>query len=117
MWEGARLGGYDRMRAYDMNRFSDKAAIYFGVEYRVIPEFNPMRGQKWNPIPIDWFQVVLFSEAGRVASQYNIETLMSDMKYDVGFSIRALAAKIPVRFDMAYGAEGSNMWVMVKQPF
>lgn len=116
MWEGARLGGFDRMRAYDANRFHDKAAIYGALEYRVIPQLNPMRDQEWNPIPIMWFQGVLFAEAGRVAPQYNLE-LFEDMKYDVGFSIRALAATVPVRFEMAFGSEGSTMWVMLKQPF
>ncbi|MDF1883344.1 BamA/TamA family outer membrane protein [Sulfurimonas sp. SAG-AH-194-C21] len=117
MWEGARLGGYNRMRAYDMNRFSDKAAIYGALEYRLIPELNPMHNQDWNPIPIEWFQTVLFAEAGRVAPEYNLVTLTKDLKYDIGFSIRALAANIPVRFEMAFGDEGSSMWVMVKQPF
>jgi len=117
MWEGARLGGWNRLRAYDSNRFNDKAAIYGAIEYRVIPQFNPMRGQSWNPFKIDWFQTVLFAEAGRVNGRYNLGELFSDMKYDVGFSLRALAAKVPVRFEMAYGAEGSSMWVMVKQPF
>ena len=116
MWEGARLGGWDRMRAYDSNRFSDKAAIYGAVEYRFIPQLNPMRNQEWSPIPIDWFQGVLFAEAGRVAPQYNLD-LFRDMKYDVGFSVRALAATLPVRFEMAWGSEGSTMWVMLKQPF
>ena len=117
MFEGARLGGWYRMRAYDSNRFSDKAAIYGSVEYRVIPEFNPLRAKSWMPVNIDWFQGVLFAEIGRVAPKYDIGELLSDMKYDVGFSIRALAAKLPVRFDMAFGEEGANMWVMVKQPF
>jgi hypothetical protein len=117
MWEGARLGGWNRMRAYDANRFSDKAALYFAAEYRVIPSLNPMRDQEWSPIPIDWFQAVFFAEAGRVAPNYKLNTLFSDMKYDVGFSIRALAARVPVRFEMATGDEGATMWVMVKQPF
>ena len=116
MWEGARLGGWDRMRAYDSNRFNDKAAIYGAIEYRMIPNFNPMNDQKWSPIPIDWFQAVIFAEAGRVAPEYNFD-LLSDMKYDAGFSIRALAATLPVRFEMAWGSEGSSMWFMLKQPF
>jgi hypothetical protein len=117
MWEGARLGGWTRMRAYDTNRFNDKAAIYGAIEYRLIPQLNPMADQKWNPFPIDWFQLVIFAEAGRVAERYELTTLLSDMKYDLGFSIRALAAKVPVRFDIAFGDEGSAMWVMLKQPF
>jgi len=117
MWEGARLGGYHRMRAYDSNRFSDKAAIYTALEYRLIPEYNPLHGQKWNPIPIDWFQTVLFAEAGRVAPSYNLKTFTQDVKYDFGLSLRALTAKVPMRFEVAYGQEGVNMWVMIKQPF
>jgi len=117
MFEGARLGGWNRMRGYDSNRFNDKAAIYGTMEYRVIPEFNPLRQKSWMPVSIDWFQTVLFAEVGRVAPKYDVGELFSDMKYDAGFSIRALAAKLPVRFDMAFGEEGSSMWVMVKQPF
>ena len=118
-WEGARLGGHTRMRGYATNRFSDKAAIYYGAEYRFIPDFNPLnkKDNTWMPIGIDWFQAVLFAEAGRVSPEYTFDILHDDMKYDVGFSIRALAAKIPVRFDMAYGKEGMNMWFMVQQAF
>ncbi|MFK5937660.1 MAG: BamA/TamA family outer membrane protein, partial [Sulfurimonas sp.] len=47
MWEGARLGGWNRLRAYDSNRFSDKAAFYVASEYRIIPKQNPLRSQKW----------------------------------------------------------------------
>lgn len=117
MWEGARLGGMYKMRAYDSSRFNDKAALYFAAEYRIIPQFNPASNQDWLPVAIDWFQTVLFAEAGRVAPKYDVGELMSDMKYDVGFSIRALAASVPVRFDMAFGEEGSTMWVMIQQPF
>lgn len=116
MWEGARLGGWSRLRAYDSNRFNDKAAIYGAVEYRFIPRVNPMADQAWNPFPIDWFQIVLFAEAGRVAENFNKE-LLQDLKFDAGFSVRALAAKIPVRFEAAWGEEGSAMWVMLNQPF
>ncbi len=117
MWEGARLGGYYRMRAYDTDRFSDKAAIYCAAEYRVIPDYNPVRGFRWNPVPIDWFQAVFFIEAGRVAPRYDFRVLMQDMKYDVGVSLRALTAKVPMRLEVAYGSEGINSWVMINQPF
>lgn len=117
MWEGARLGGWNRMRGYDSNRFNDKAAIYGAAEYRVIPTLNPLEDQEWNPIAIDWFQVVLFAEVGRVAPKYDVSELFTDMKYDVGFSFRALAAKLPIRFDMAFSEEGTNMWFMINQPF
>ena len=115
-WEGARLGGLFRMRAYDQNRFSDKAAFYATAEYRAIIDYNPLRDLKLIPDVVDWFQVVGFAEAGRVHDQYNFN-LLSDMKVDVGISLRALVAELPIRFDVAYGTEGTNMWLMVNQPF
>jgi hypothetical protein len=39
------------------------------------------------------------------------------MKFDAGISLRAMAAQVPVRVDLAYGDEGANFWVMVFQPF
>ncbi len=115
-WEGARLGGFFKMRGYDNNRFSDKAAFYATAEYRAILDYNPLKDNTIVPVAIDWFQVVAFVEVGRVHDQYNFD-LLSDMKYDVGLSLRALAAELPIRFDVAYGQEGWNMWVMVNQPF
>ena len=117
--EGSRLGGFFRMRAYDANRFSDKAVLYGTAEYRAIIDYNPFKSTElkdYTPIAIDWFQVVAFVEAGRVNDEYNLD-LLKDMKYDVGLSLRAMAAELPVRFDIAYGDEGTSMWVMIKHPF
>ena len=115
-WEGARLGGMFRMRAYDTNRFSDKAAIYGTAEYRAILDWNPFRKNEYIPVAIDWLQLVGFVEAGRVNDTYNGD-LFQDMKFDAGVSLRAMAAQVPVRIDVAYGDEGVNFWVMVFQPF
>ncbi len=116
-WEGSRLGGWNRMRAYDSNRFSDKAAIYYGIEHRIIPYLNPLKKKKWMPINIDWFQVVSFAEMGNVAPEFNLKELHTNLKWDVGMSLRALAANLPIRYDLAYGAEGLNMWVMINETF
>ncbi len=116
-WEGARLGGFYRMRGYDSNRFSDRAALYFGAEYRMMLAWNPFYRVKWNPFPIDWIQVVPFVETGRVAPEYDLPELFSHLKFDAGLSLRALAAKTPVRIDVAGSSEGITSWVMIKQPF
>lgn len=116
IWEGGRLGGFNRMRGYANNRFTNKAAFYAAAEYRMILNYNPLKKNDLVPVAVDWFQVVAFVEAGRVHENYNLD-LLSDMKYDVGLSLRAMAAQLPVRFDIAYGDEGVNMWVMVQQPF
>jgi len=115
-WEGARLGGFFKMRGYNNNRYSDKAAFYATAEYRAVLDYNPLKGNSLLPVAVDWFQVVGFVEVGRVHDQYNFD-LISDMKYDVGISLRALVAQLPVRFDVAYGEEGTNVWLMINQPF
>ncbi len=114
--EGPRLGGFNRMRGYDNNRFSDKAVFYATAEYRAVINYNPLKNNSLIPVPVDWFQLAAFVEAGRVHNRYNFD-LLSDMKYDVGISLRAMISQIPVRFDIAYGDEGTNMWAMVYQPF
>jgi len=115
-WEGARLGGFNRMRGYQSNRFSDKAVFYATAEYRAVLDYNPLKKNALVPVAVDWFQVVAFVEAGRVNDQYNFD-LLTDLKYDVGISLRAMVAQLPVRFDVAYGDEGANMWVMIQHPF
>ena len=119
-WEGPFLGGFFRMRGYDSNRFSGKAAIYATAEYRAILNWNPFTTTKFlkkhSPVAIDWFQIVPFIEAGRVNDEYSFD-LLTDMKFDVGISIRAFAAELPVRFDVAVSDEGLHMWVMIHQPF
>ena len=119
-WEGAKLGGFVRMRGYSNSRFSDKAAIYAAAEYRAIVDWNPFKTEKflkkYSPVAIDWFQIVPFVEAGRVNSAYDFD-LLTDLKYDAGISLRVMAAQLPVRLDVAAGDEGVNMWIMIHQPF
>ncbi len=115
-WEGARLGGIFRMRGYNTNRFSDKAVVYGTAEYRAVLNWNPFRKSDYLPVAIDWLQIVGFVEAGRVHDTYNFD-LLSDLKYDAGISLRAMAAQVPVRVDIAASDEGVNFWVMVFQPF
>lgn len=116
IWEGARLGGLNRMRAYTNNRFTDKSVIYATSEYRAVLDYNPLGKNEYLPVAVDWFQVVAFVEAGQVNDEYNLD-LFSEMKYDIGISLRAFIAQVPVRLDLAYGDEGSNIWIMVRQPF
>jgi len=114
----ASLGGYLRLRGYPLYRFQDKAAIYYGLEYRVIPKWNPLGTLSWlRWLNIDWWQFVPFIEAGRVAPQWDLQELHTNMKWDAGLGIRVMAALVVVRADIAFSEEGSNIWVMVGQAF
>lgn len=116
--EGATLGGFYRMRGYDQNRFHDKAAIYGTAEYRYTLKANPIEDIRWlRFLHLDWFQLVGFVEAGRVAESYKASELLSDIKYDYGVSIRAMMAGLVIRTDLAKSDEGTNLWIMVDHPF
>lgn len=116
-YEGATLGGRDRLRGFDEGRFHDRAALYGSVEFRVIPRFNPFEKiALFKKADIAWMQWVLFAEAGRVADEYTPE-LLSHLKGDVGFGMRLLANDTLVRFDVAASSEGYSLWVGLGQPF
>jgi hypothetical protein len=116
--EGATLGGFYRMRGYDQNRFHDKASFYTAAEYRHTFKHNPIADIAWLQfLSVDWFQLVGYVEAGRVAPEYNVKEMFSDLKSDAGLSLRAMTAGVVVRADIAVSAEGTNFWVMVDHPF
>jgi len=114
----ASLGGYLRLRGYPLYRFQDEAAIYYGMEYRVIPRWNPLGTISWlRWLNIDWWQVVPFVELGRVADEWDLQELHSDMKWDAGLGVRLMTAMVVVRADAAYSEEGWHIWAMVGQAF
>jgi len=116
--EGATLGGFKRMKGYDFYRFHDKAAIYATAAYRHTLKYNPIEDVQWLKfLKLDWFQLVAFAEAGRVAPEYDFGTLTDDLKFDYGVGLRAMMAGLVVRTDLAISDEGTNMWVMVDHPF
>ena len=39
------------------------------------------------------------------------------MKYDIGISLHTMIEEVPMRFEVVYGDEGTNIWLMVNQPF
>lgn len=114
-WEGATLGGRSRMRGYNDNRFWDKAAIYYSAEYRYIPKWNPLKNLKF--AKVDWFQLILFGELGRVAPQWSLSELHTDMKYDAGFGIAAFINRYLGRMDWAFSPESWHIRVGVSQSF
>jgi len=115
---GATLGGLDRLRGFPEGRFSDEAAIYYVAEYRVIPKWHPLGKISWLEFArIQWWQWVGFAEVGRVAEEWVLSDLHSDMKWDVGVAIRALVRHLLVRVDMAYSEDGGGVQMFVGHPF
>ncbi|MBD1576315.1 MULTISPECIES: BamA/TamA family outer membrane protein [Vibrio] len=117
-YAGVRLGGIFRQRAFSGGRFTGRAAINYSLEYRVMPDWQPL--QNW-PIfdlyNVPWWQWVVFTDIGRVADDYDISTLHKDMQTSVGGAIRFQVEGVVVRTEMAWGDEESIFRVMINQPF
>jgi hypothetical protein len=115
---GPTLGGFWRLRGYPSNRFHDKAAIYYGAEYRVMPEWQPFGGiDLLDPLKIRWWQVVGLVEAGRVAPEWNFSTMHTDMKFDVGIGIRGMFDTGIGRLDLVVSDEAVSVVAMFGQTF
>ncbi|MGD8253059.1 MAG: BamA/TamA family outer membrane protein [Syntrophobacterales bacterium] len=118
-YAGATLGGLWRLRGYPSQRFSDKAAIYYAAEYRMIPRWNPFENWDWVQkfVGVQWLQFVPFVELGRVAPDWGVERLHEDMKWCAGLGLRLWAKGLVVRIDTAVSEEQVGVQMMVAQPF
>lgn len=118
-FSGATLGGAWRMRGYPTQRFSDKTAVYYAAELRLIPDWNPFDDWPWlqHYVGVEWVQVVPFVEIGRVAPSWDVAELHSDMKIDGGLGLRVWAKGIVARMDIAVSEESVGVQMVVSQPF
>jgi hypothetical protein len=115
---GASLGSFDRLRGFPLYRFSDKAAVHYCAELRFTPDWNPLGDWKLLRVfEIDWWQFAPFVEVGRVAPEWDVAELHSDMKWDVGLGVRLMVMKSVVRLDTAVSDETVGIWAMVGLPF
>ncbi|MDP4206403.1 MAG: hypothetical protein Q8859_10455, partial [Bacteroidota bacterium] len=117
---GACLGGRFRFRGYPEARFNDCAAWLYTMEYRMIPQWNPLRNWKvmqWLNVKTDWIQFVAFAESGRVAPNWSLKTFHQDMKYDAGLGVRIFANQMIIRVDSAFSPEGPQLQMFISQSF
>ena len=117
---GATLGGLDRMRGYPEGRFHDRSAVYYTAEYRHIPDWNPLRDVGWlNRLNarVQWLQYVAGVEVGRVADEFDVAELHSDMKVTGVLGLRAMVNSLIVRADLGISDEGGAVQMTIDQPF
>lgn len=117
-YKGANLGGLWRLRGYPATRFNDKAAIYYGLEYRHTLKWNPLRDITMKgKLDVDWLQLVPFGELGRVAPTWNLDTLHDDMKWSAGLGLRAMVNHLVLRLDVAASEEDVIAQLFIGQPW
>lgn len=109
------LGGSDTLRGYIQNRFTDRAAAHFAVEYRfgIVP-----RGVVFtDTIRIERIGLAVFYEGGTVADGAH---LLHEGRYldSVGAGLRlAFSREASFRVDVGYGDEGSNLTIAFGNSF
>lgn len=119
-YAGATLGGTERMRGYSEGRFNDRSAVYYAAEYRHIPDWNPLRNFGWlnrRNAKVQWLQYVAGVEAGRVADEFDLGELHSDLKVAGIIGLRAMVNTLVVRADFGITDEGGAVQMTIDQPF
>jgi hypothetical protein len=118
-YAGAQLGNLWRLRAYPPTRYSDKAAIVYATELRIMPRWNPFAGDSWlkKRLGVQWVQFVPFFELGRVAPTWDFGDLHSDMNWSAGLGMRLWTQGLVARLDFAVADESNRISMMVGQPF
>ena len=118
-YTGATLGGLFRMRGYPASRFNDRAGLYYSLETRLTPQWNPFTQWAWlqDHVGVQWWQWVMFAEAGRVAGAWDAGNLHSNMKWDVGGGVRIMAKGLVLRADVAVSEEDFGVQMFIGQPF
>ena len=119
-YAGATLGGTERMRGYPEGRFNDRSAVYYAVEYRHVPDWNPLRDFGWlnrRNARVQWLQYVAGLEVGRVADEFDLGELHSDMKVCGILGLRAMVNTLVVRADVGLSDEGVAVQMTIDHPF
>ena len=115
---GSTLGGLFRQRGFATNRFNDRSAINYTLEYRYTTARNLLGWIGFlDRFGIDFTQLVGFIEAGRVAPEFDLGELHEDMKFTYGAGLRASAKGLIVRADFGASDEGLQIQMFVSQPF
>jgi hypothetical protein len=112
------LGGLYRFRAFPIERFYDKSAIYYSAVYRIIPKSNLLKKLTFVDFAnLQWWQIFTFVEAGRVAAEWDFDELHDSMKWDVGLSLRVMVSDSIGRLDLVWSEEDTSAWLMYGHPF
>lgn len=112
------LGGQQRLRGYDNDRFSDRSALFYGVEYRTVPKWQPQTTMPYiNRYDFPWWQFALFAEMGKVESRFDLGDLHKDMEWSAGFGVRVFIEGIVARADIGFSDEDNILRFTVNQAF
>jgi len=118
LFEGSTLGGIDRQRGFGTNRYHDRSAINYSVEYRYTPNNNPFTDMPLiKKLKIPFWQIVTFIEAGSVADNWSVSDLHSKVKASIGAGLRVSVSGLIIRVDLAGSEDGGEAQMFFGQTF
>lgn len=118
LFEGSSLGGLNRQRGFASDRFHDRSALNYALEYRVMPNSNPFaKIPLIKNLNIPWWQWVVFAEAGRVADDWDFGDFHEDMKFTFGAGLRVSVEGLIIRMDLAGSDEGGEIQMFIGHAF
>jgi hypothetical protein len=84
----------------------------------VIPESDLLRSLSFLDFAnLEWWSLATFIEYGRIAPEWGLKELHDSMKYDIGLSMRVMAARNIARLDLVWSNEDTATWLMYGHPF
>ncbi|SHG88481.1 BamA/TamA family outer membrane protein [Ferrimonas marina] len=112
------LGGSERLRGYGNDRFSNRSALFYAAEYRVIPNWQPQQQiPLLNRYDFPWWQAALFAELGKTEDRLSLSALHRDMEWSAGFGLRFFIERMVARADFGFSDEESLFHFTVNQAF
>ncbi len=111
-YERPTLGGETTLRGYGRGRFVSDFALLFNVEERISVVRRSIMG---NVIELS---VAPFLDFGRVGKSFTSQHIVKNMQFNPGCGLRLLARpNIASRLDVAYGHDGTTVFVGLDYPF
>lgn len=110
------LGGTQRLRSYDNGRFYAGQSLSYGAEYRwnLTDERTPFNIYVAKGVRTG-IQLATFWERGMVADESG--DLLKNGRVSYGIGARLILSGVVIRFDLAYGDEGTQTQLFITYPW
>lgn len=110
------LGGTQRLRSYDNQRYFAGNALFYGVEYRwnLTDEYTPFNIYMAKGVRTG-LQIAFFAEQGSVSDKFS--DLLKDRRTSYGIGFRVILSGVIIRADFTQGDEGKEFVFFITYPW
>lgn len=106
------------MRSFPATHFRDRAAVHYSAEFHHTLEWKLLKQFTMGGKPdVDWLPLVGFGDLGRVADEWDVDTLYEDMQWTAGAGLRTMVNHLVVRCDVAASDEDMITQLFISHPW